>query len=104
MPCLFALFAGFFPRLGVLFLWLARPSMFASAFDGSWLLPLLGVVFLPFTTLMYVLLWNPVGLYWYDWMWIGMAFVIDLGGIASSGWANRGRLSTGTTYSMPPAQ
>ena len=44
MPCLFAIFAGLFPRLGVLFLWLARPSMFSAAFDGSWLLPVLGVI------------------------------------------------------------
>ena len=26
MPCLFAMFAGIFPRLGTLFIWIARPS------------------------------------------------------------------------------
>ncbi len=56
MPCLFAMFAGFFPRLGTLFIWIARPVMFNAAFGGSWLWPILGIIFLPFTTLMYVIL------------------------------------------------
>jgi hypothetical protein len=33
MPCLFALFAGMFPRLGTLFIWIARPKMFSAAFN-----------------------------------------------------------------------
>src|SRR5215203_6260442 len=28
MGCLFAVFAGFFPRLAVLFIWIARPQLF----------------------------------------------------------------------------
>jgi hypothetical protein len=68
MGCLFAMFAGLFPRLGVLFIWLARPILFSAAFGGFWLWPILGIIFLPFTTLMYVLLWTPgVGLM----VWIG---------------------------------
>ncbi len=59
MPCLFAMFAGFFPRLGTLFIWIARPVMFNAAFGGSWLWPILGIIFLPFTTLMYVILFTP---------------------------------------------
>src|SRR5215813_13811287 len=97
MPCLFAVFAGMFPRLGCLFIWLARPSLFSAAFEGSWLIPLLGVIFLPFTTLMYVLLWSPAGLYGWDWFWLILAFLIDLGGIAGSGWANRDRVTSGAT-------
>ena len=56
MGCLFAIFAGMFPRLGVLLIWLARPLLFTAAFGGSWLWPILGIIFLPFTMLMYVLL------------------------------------------------
>ena len=93
MPCLFAIFAGMFPRLGVLFLWLARPSMFSAAFDGSWLLPILGVVFLPFTTLMYVLLWNPgTGLVGFDWFWLIIAVFLDISHWAGSAYANRDRM------------
>lgn len=92
MGCLFALFAGMFPRLGVLFIWLARPVLFSTAFGGSWFWPLLGVIFLPFTTLMYVLLWSAAGLGAWDWLWLALAFVIDLGGIGGSGFANRQRM------------
>ena len=77
--CLFALLAGFAPRLAFLFLWIARPAMVNTAFS-TWIWPLLGVIFLPFTTLMYVLLVYGVGgLTGWDWLWIGLALVLDLG-------------------------
>ena len=77
--CLFALLAGFAPRLAFLFLWIARPAMVNTAFS-TWIWPLLGVIFLPFTTLMYVLLVYGVGaLNGWDWLWIGLALVLDLG-------------------------
>lgn len=94
MGCLFAIFAGMFPRLGVLFIWLARPTFFSAAFGGSWFWPLLGILFLPFTTLMYVLLWSPGGVGGWDWFWLVLAFLIDIGAIGSSGWANRNRFGT----------
>src|SRR4051812_1368265 len=45
MGCLFAMFAGFFPRLAVTFIWIARPQLFTAAFGGSWFVPLLGILF-----------------------------------------------------------
>ena len=57
--CLFAVFAGLFPRLAVLLIWLARPLYVDAVFGGNWLWPVLGVIFLPLTTLMYVLMWTP---------------------------------------------
>lgn len=96
MPCLFAVFAGLFPRLGVLFIWLARPALFNSAFGGSWLWPLLGVIFLPFTTLMYIILWGPGGLIGFDWLWLFLAVLLDVGQIASVGYTNRDQI---TNYS-----
>ena len=93
MGCLFALFAGFFPRLAVLFIWLARPAMFTAAFGGSWLLPVIGVLVLPFTTLMYVILWSPgVGLTGLDWLWLILAVAIDLANLGGTGYTNRARL------------
>ena len=93
MGCLFALFAGAFPRLGTLFIWLARPVYFNAAFGGSWFWPLLGIIFLPFTTLMYVLLWSPgIGLIGFDWFWLILAVVLDIGQIAGTGYANRDRV------------
>ena len=62
MGCLFALFAGCFPRLALFIIWVASPAMVGAAF-GTWIVPLLGIIFLPFATLIYVLLYTPgVGL------------------------------------------
>jgi len=92
MGCLFAIFAGAFPRLGVFIIWLARPALFSAAFGGAWLWPLLGVLFVPLTTLMYVLVWNPAtGISGFDWFWLFLALLLDLGGLGSSGYANRDR-------------
>ena len=59
MGCLFAIVARLFPRPGVLLIWPARPIDLGAAFGGFWLLPILGIILLPFTTQMYVLLWSP---------------------------------------------
>ena len=42
--CLFAVFAGLFPRLAVLLIWLARPLYVDAVFGGNWLWPVLGVI------------------------------------------------------------
>ena len=78
MGCLFAMFAGLFPRAGLLIIWIARPSMVNAAFD-TWIWPLLGLLFLPFTTLMYVILWRAGGLEGFDWFWIVLAVLFDIG-------------------------
>lgn len=92
MGCLFAVFAGFFPRIAVLIMWLARPAFFNAAFGGNWIWPILGVLFLPFTTLMYIILVSPsVGLVGLDWFWLGLALVLDIGGYGSTGYVNRDR-------------
>jgi hypothetical protein len=92
MGCLFAIFAGAFPRLGSLFIWLARPELFNAAFGGSWFWPILGIIFLPFSTLMYVLLWSPAGITGWDWMWLILAVFLDLTHYASAAYGGRDRL------------
>jgi hypothetical protein len=84
MGCLFALFAGIFPRLALLIVWVARPERVDVAFD-TFLLPLLGIIFLPFATLIYVLLYTPGrGLTGGDWFWVGLAALLDIGHWAAS--------------------
>jgi hypothetical protein len=92
MGGLFAIFARAFPRVATLILWLARPLRFEAAFGGAWLWPVLGIVVLPITTLFYVVLWSPGGLAGWDWLWLFLAFMLDVGGAASSGYANRDRV------------
>jgi hypothetical protein len=77
MGCLLALFAGVFPRLGVFIIWVARPERVDAAFD-TWIWPLLGIIFLPFTTLIYVVLYRPGGLEGWDWFWITIAVLLDV--------------------------
>jgi hypothetical protein len=78
MGCLLALFAGMFPRFALVIFWIARPERMDATFT-SFLWPVLGIVFLPFTTLIYVLLWRPgTGVTSWDWLWIGLAVFLDL--------------------------
>lgn len=79
MPCLLAMLAAFFPRLAFLIVWLARPVLVTEAFGSSFLLPLLGIVFVPFTALMYVLVYIPgVGVVGWGWLWVALALLLDL--------------------------
>ena len=79
MGCLFALFGGLFPRLALLILWIARPALVGAAFN-TFLLPLLGIIFLPFATLIYVVLYTPgIGLTGWEWIWVIIAALLDIG-------------------------
>jgi hypothetical protein len=78
MGCLFALFAASFPRLALFIFWLLRPARVDAAFT-TWIWPVIGFVFLPFATLMYVVLDRPgVALGGWEWFWIAVAALFDL--------------------------
>ena len=84
MGCLFALLAGFFPRLALFIVWVARPALVGAAF-GTWIVPLLGIIFLPFATLIYVILYTPgVGLTGWGWFWVILALIFDLAHLGAS--------------------
>ena len=79
--CLIVLLAMISARLALVVLWLFS-TLVDRAFD-SFIVPLLGLVFLPWTTLMYVLTWNPLdGVTGFDWVLVGFGFVIDLASLA----------------------
>ena len=108
MGCLFVLLAGVFPRLALFIVWVARPNMVNVAF-GSWVWPLLGIIFLPFATLMYVLLYTPgIGLTGWDWFWVVLAGILDIAHWGS-GWTQRRQVpgypssGPGMRRPMPPA-
>jgi hypothetical protein len=84
MGCLLALMSAFAPRLVFLIIWIARPTYVDAVFD-TFILPLLGLIFLPFTTLMWLILDSPpVGMHGFDWVWIVIAVVIDLSNAAGA--------------------
>ena len=41
-------------------------------------MPLLGIIFLPFTTVMYMLAWSPTGIEGWDWLWIALGLFLDV--------------------------
>jgi hypothetical protein len=89
MGCLLALLA----RIGVLIIWVQTPLV-KNGFHNGWFLPLLGLIFLPITTLSYVVVYalgngNVSG---GAWLWVVLGVLFDLG-LHSSGYSsNRSRM------------
>ena len=84
MGCLLALFALISPRLVLFVLWLFS-NVLSRAFD-SWIVPLLGFFLLPWTTLIYALLWTTSRhVYGIEWAFVAMAFLIDIGSLFGGG-------------------
>ena len=66
------------PRLGIIFLW-AFTNYVARAFNDVWIWPLLGLIFLPWTTLLYVLVSAPAGgITFWGWLLVALGLVSDL--------------------------
>lgn len=90
MCCFFAVLATFVPRLALLLLWVGTPLVI-TAFH-SFLVPLVGLIFLPLTTVIYVLVYNPMyGVSVWGWFLVILALFIDLGSWGG-GYAYRNRM------------
>jgi hypothetical protein len=79
--CLFALLASGAPRLALILMWILTPWV-GRAFEGSFIVPLLGLIILPLTTVIYVLV-SPGGLSTFDWILLAVGVLIDLGAYGS---------------------
>ena len=90
MGCLFLLIAALSPRLAVALMWIFTPWV-DRAFD-SFFWPLLGLVLLPWTTLLYVTLWNTNGRGVDGWEWIFVVFGVFVD-VASWGASGRRRMA-----------
>ena len=89
MACLFAILTGLFPRLGLLIVWIFTNEV-DQAYD-TWILPLLGLIFLPLTTLVYALFYSPVGgVDGIEWFWVVLAFLLDIGALGAGARSRRG--------------
>jgi hypothetical protein len=84
IPCLVVLIALLSPRLALFFVWLFS-NLLSRAFESS-LVPLLGFFVLPWTTLMYALMWDSgsrvIG---FEWFLVTFAFLLDLSSYAGGG-------------------
>lgn len=90
MCCLFTTLVLFGPRLAILIWWLLQPLRWQAAFT-SFIWPLLGFLFLPWTTLMYVIV-APGGVTGFDWVWLGLMFIADIGSYGGGAYGNRNRI------------
>jgi hypothetical protein len=91
--CLFMILAVIGPRAAAVVWWLAEPSRWSFTFD-TWIMPVLGIIFLPWLTLAYVLV-APGGVGGFDWVVLLLAFVVDIA--MYSGSAAKSRQTMGMT-------
>ena len=84
------LFLG--PRFVLFVWWLVNPVMWNAVFD-TWLLPVLGIVFLPWTTLMFVFL-GPGGITGFEWLWMGLGLTADVFSYGGGAVGGRGRVGS----------
>ena len=83
------------------FAWIARPAYFGSVFD-TWIFPLLGLIFLPFTTLIWLLVGAPPqGVEGLDWLWVVLAVFLDLSHYANT-YEQRDTVSAGVGRNPSP--
>ncbi len=96
MCCFFAVLMFLGPRIAGLIWWIWQPIRWVgssplSAFS-SWIWPILGLIFLPWTTLMYVIV-APGGIVGiWEWLFLILAVIFDISSYAGSGYGNRDRI------------
>jgi hypothetical protein len=87
MCCLVTVLLLLGPRLAALVWWFIDTARFNLAFQGwphpfqlafpLWVWPLVGVIFLPWTTLAYLFVY-PGGMVGQAWLWIGLGLLLDV--------------------------
>lgn len=77
LGCLLAMGIAVAPRLMLVLAWIFS-DRWQIVWGGNWIAPLLGIIFLPFTTVMYMLVWTPGGIEGWDWLWIILGLFVDL--------------------------
>ena len=82
MGCLVVLLALIGPRVALLAVWLFSSNV-ESAFDG-FVVPVLGFVFLPWTTLVYSLAHGADGVSAVGWAFVALGLLADVSSIAAS--------------------
>ena len=84
MCCAFMTLLLLGPRFFGALWWLFQPLRWEAAFGAGnlwWIWPVLGLVFLPWTTIMFIIL-APFGLVGWDWLWLGLMVVADIASYA----------------------
>ena len=100
LGCLLTGILSLAPRLVLIFMWFTSDRA-SAAFEG-FIVPLLGFLFLPFTTLAYILVWNPQsGVSGSAWIIVVGGLLFDIGTYALSRYANRLQIQSSTKEVKP---
>jgi len=78
----------FGPRLAILVWWLIAPVYVSAGFGGRWLLTLLAFLFIPWTVLMYLIIY-PGGIVGFDWVILILGIIADVASYSGGFWGNR---------------
>ena len=76
MCCFFTALLLVGPRLAILIWWIMSPIYINTLFQ-TWIWPFLGLIFLPWTTLMYMTVAGG-GIVGFDWLILGMGVFADI--------------------------
>ena len=93
MCCFFTVLVFLGPRFAAIIWWLVSPVRWVgdtaiSAFS-SIIWPILGIIFAPWTVLMYVIIFPVVGVW--DWLFLILAIFFDVASYGGGGYGNRDR-------------
>jgi hypothetical protein len=78
MCCLVLIASGLGPRIALAVWWIFGEKVDAAF--GSFIWPLLGLLFLPWTTLFYVIAWSAIdGVSGVGWLFVAIGVALDIG-------------------------
>ncbi len=75
--CLLALGIGLAPRIFLILAWIFS-ARWNLVWMGNWIVPLLGIIVAPYTTVMYMLAWSPGGVQGWEWLWVILGVLLDV--------------------------
>jgi hypothetical protein len=76
MCCLLLALFAFGPRLVLVFEWIFGHRI--QVVFAHWWWPLLGIIFFPWTTLMYTIVWSAGGVHGANWIAVALGIFLDL--------------------------
>ena len=80
------------PRFASVMWWLLQPARFNVTFSSPFL-GILGIIFIPWTTLMYVIVF-PGGLSPLDWVFLGISLFADIASYGGSAYGGKKQMSS----------
>lgn len=92
MCCFVSLFLLIGPRFALVCMWLFS-DMISRAFGSNFIIPILGIILLPYTMIFYVIVAQYMGMSNpFAWALVILGFIIDISAYGGGWWGNRHRL------------